>query len=357
LAVTQMAVLLGQTHRPFRQTVPSGQQILRVVPRTTQTLSLLQQAPLTQMLPGGQQMREPEAVVQGVELSWQTHRPSRQSMPSGQQKVPALFLQALGLGQHLPLMQTDPSGQQTWALAVPQVVVPGGQTHRPSRQTSPAGQQNGPFGPLHACAFGQHRPLMQTVPSGQQMGVAPGMEQVVVPGGQTHRPSRQTIPVGQQNGPVGPVQAWTFGQHSPLMQTVPLGQQTNDPVAVVQAVVPGGQTHRPSWQTVPSGQQNWPLGLVQARRRGQHWPLMQTVPSGQHVTWPVDGFPHTVVPGAQTHWPFLQTMFSGQQNGGAVVETRQRRTRGQHVLPAVWALAAFPVPRPATTIPEISPTT
>ncbi len=314
----------------------------------------------TQTVPAGQQTG-PELVAQiTTPAVGQTQRPSRQTVPSGQQTtlvVPGTRQTFLFL-QQAPLTQIVPSGQQRRFEAGPQRVEPVGQTQTPSRQTNPSGQQNTWPPRRQTRGRGQHLPLMQTVPVGQQIAVAPGTAQVVVPGGQTHLPFRQTMPGGQQKRPFGPVHTWELGQQRPLMQTVPAGQQTNPPVADVgHVVVPVGQTHLPSTQTVPSGQQKDPLADTQTRGRGQHAPLMQTLPSGQQTSPPVSGFVQTVVPGAQTHCPFTQMVFAGQQKGAAVGETRQMRLVGQQRRLPVWAWAFLGAPRPMTTIPERRPAT
>ena len=74
----------------------------------------------------------------------QTHLPPLQTIPSGQQTpLPVGSRQAWFCGQHRPPAQTEPVGQQTLSpLGPTQGAAPLAQTHLPSRQTVPSGQQN-----------------------------------------------------------------------------------------------------------------------------------------------------------------------------------------------------------------------
>ena len=90
----------------------------------------------------------------------QTQLPPLQIMPSGQQKpLPVESKQAWFCGQHRPPAQTEPVGQQTlWPLGPTQGAAPLAQTHLPSRQTVPSGQQNwlGAVGDPQILSLGQH---------------------------------------------------------------------------------------------------------------------------------------------------------------------------------------------------------
>ena len=141
-----------------------------------------------------------------------------------------------------------------------QGAAPLAQTHLPSWQTMPSGQQNwlGAVGEPQVRSLGQHRPPRQVAPLGQQIGGVPaGPTQGAFPLGQTHLPSWQTMPSGQQKRPVDDLQTWFAPQHRPATQVVPWGQQIArlEP-GTVHAVVPSWQTHLPLRQTMPSGQQN-----------------------------------------------------------------------------------------------------
>jgi hypothetical protein len=264
----------GQTHRPARQSVPSGQQI-RSFP-DEHTRSFGQQRSRRQAASGGQQIVPQTSWLVLVQTqtcrpfcSWHWASPGQQTSPQGSCPV----VSQTQTRRSSRSSQCVPGGQQT----SPQKLRLSGQTQRPSRQTVPGGQQNCWLLAEQARSPGQHCWPMQTASGGQQIVAQSGQLS-----SQTHLPSTQWEPSGQQNlSPLGEAQARLPGQQRPPRQTAPGGQQTRSPPGGAQKSRPSGQTQTPFRQTEPPGQQKVPCAFEQAASRRQHCPLRQTLPSGQ----------------------------------------------------------------------------
>lgn len=272
-----------------------------------------------------------------------------QIVPSGQQNRSCLFAHACGRGQHLPLMQTVPSGQQSRPSSQTrtggQHVRDGGSLPIRGRQGDPGGQHVGPT-PLPAGEVQHWVSLSQqtTLPfASTQQVVSSGQQRPV---GLPKTSRQQCVPGGQQISAVpGTLQSRSGGQprHSPLTHVDPGGQQVGTPAELTQICSRRQQIISPVGrvtQMLPSGQQTSGVvpGGLQRRSGGQpwHWPLTQVVPGGQHVCG-VPGTPQICSRRQQIRSPVARVMQSepsGQQIGSVALPQRfavgQKQPFGPH---------------------------